>query len=88
MSRCGIGMGGLALSSMLPDAGQASTSSTLSVKGAHFTPRAKRVIHIFLNGGPSHVDTFDPKPSFHKYAGKPLPMTNLKTVRTSVREQV
>ena len=81
LSRCGIGMGGLALSSMLPDAAQASASSTLSVKGPHFTPRAKRVIHIFLNGGPSHVDTFDPKPSLQKYAGKLLPMSNLRTER-------
>ena len=72
LSRCGIGMGGLALSSILPDAGQASASSALSVKGAHFTPRAKRVIHIFLNGGPSHVDTFDPKPMLTKQQGKPI----------------
>ncbi|MBL4640264.1 MAG: DUF1501 domain-containing protein, partial [Verrucomicrobiales bacterium] len=69
LSRCGIGMGGLALGSMLPNA---ATSSSFSIKGAHFTPKAKRVIHIFLNGGPSHVDTFDPKPSLQKYAGKLL----------------
>jgi len=44
-------------------------------------PRAKRVIHFFLNGGPSHVDTFDPKPSLWKYAGQPLPTGNLPTER-------
>ena len=81
LSRCGIGMGGLALGSMLPNAASAAASSSLSVKGAHFTPKAKRVIHIFLNGGPSHVDTFDPKPSLQKYAGKLLPMSNLRTER-------
>ena len=81
LSRCGIGMGGLALGSMLPNAASAAASSSLSVRGAHFTPKAKRVIHIFLNGGPSHVDTFDPKPSLQKYAGKLLPMSNLPTER-------
>ena len=47
----------------------------------HFPAKAKRVIHLFMNGGPSHVDTFDPKPSLEKYAGKPLPMQNLATER-------
>ena len=74
-------MGGLALGSMLPEMANASPSSTLAVKGAHFLPKAKRVIHIFLNGGPSHVDTFDPKPVLEKYAGKLLPMKNLRTER-------
>jgi hypothetical protein len=36
----------------------------------HFAPRAKRVIFLFLNGGPSHIDTFDPKPALAKYAGQ------------------
>ena len=39
----------------------------------HLAGKAKRVIHFFLNGGPSHVDTFDPKPALAKYAGQPLP---------------
>ena len=81
LSRAGIGMGGLALGSMLPEMAKASPSSTIAVKGAHFLPKAKRVIHIFLNGGPSHVDTFDPKPALEKYAGKLLPMKNLRTER-------
>ena len=42
-------------------------------KGPHFTPKAKRVIHLFMNGGPSHVDTFDPKPELAKWHGKILP---------------
>jgi len=78
LSRCGIGMGGLALGSMLPNA---TAASSLSAAGPQFKPKAKRVIHIFLNGGPSHVDTFDPKPSLQKYAGKLLPMSNLRTER-------
>ena len=71
-------MGGLALGSMLPNA---TAASSLSVAGPQFKPKAKRVIHIFLNGGPSHVDTFDPKPALQQYAGKLLPMTNLRTER-------
>ena len=75
-------MGGLAFGSMLPEMANASPSSTLAVKCAHFLPKAKRVIHIFLNGGPSHVDTFDPKPVLEKYAGKLLPMKNLTERKT------
>ena len=41
--------------------------------GTHFEPRAKRVIWLFMHGGPSHVDLFDPKPALTKYAGQPLP---------------
>src|SRR5688500_10161959 len=37
---------------------------------AHFTPRARRAIFLFMNGGPSHVDTFDPKPALKKYEGE------------------
>src|ERR1700712_2783032 len=43
-------------------------------KAPQFAPRAKRVIHLFMNGGPSQVDTFDPKPSLAKYNGKPVPL--------------
>ena len=46
-----------------------------------FPGKAKHVIHFFLNGGPSHVDTFDPKPSLEKFAGKNLPNENLRTER-------
>src|SRR5689334_10825648 len=45
------------------------------------TPRAKHVIYLFLNGGPSQVDTFDPKPALTKYHGKPAPSGNLRTER-------
>lgn len=47
----------------------------LAASGArpHHAPKAKRVIHFFLNGGPSHVDTFDPKPALERYAGRPVP---------------
>jgi len=47
----------------------------------HFTAKAKRVIHLFMNGGPSHIDTFDPKPELEKWDGKSLPIANLATER-------
>lgn len=53
----------------------------LEPKPTHFAPKAKHVIFLFLNGGPSQVDTFDPKPMLTKYHGKPMPSGNLKTER-------
>ena len=50
-------------------------------KAAQYPARAKRVIHLFMNGGPSHVDTFDPKPELARLAGKPLPSGSLPTER-------
>jgi hypothetical protein len=89
LGRCGMGMGAIGLGSILGSlgfAGKASADeisaiSPLGAKPSQFAPRAKRVIHIFANGGPSHVDTFDPKPSLQKYAGKMLPTANLATER-------
>ena len=70
-----MGLGALGLGGMLAEA------NPLSPKAPHFRPRAKRIIHLFMNGGPSHVDTFDPKPALEKYAGKMLPTPNLPTER-------
>lgn len=83
LNRSGMGMAALALHPLM--AGQASAETAgvnpLLPKPPHFAPKAKRVIHIFANGGPSHVDTFDPKPSLEKYAGQPLPGETPKTER-------
>ncbi len=57
-----VGLGGIL------GAPQLLASETL--RGPHFAPRAKRVIFLFLNGGPSHVDTFDPKPALAKFEGQ------------------
>lgn len=76
LTRCGVGMGMLGLAPLLQGG-----ENPLLVKAPHFKAKAKRVIHIFANGGPSQVDTFDPKPMLTKHAGKPLPTTNLKTER-------
>ncbi len=81
LHRCGMGFGALALGDLLSQAGKAASANPLSPRSAHFPAQAKHVIHIFLNGGPSHVDTFDPKPALEKYAGQPLPGGNLATER-------
>src|SRR5882762_10111095 len=88
LCRCGMGMGAVSFASLfggfgLPGSAQASDglTSPLAPKQPHFPGKAKRVIHIFANGGASHVDTFDPKPALEKYAGKLLPMENLRTER-------
>jgi hypothetical protein len=88
LSRSGMGFGALALAGvmsetgLLPSAAEASTSlHPLPPKKPHFPAKAKRVLHLFINGGPSHVDTFDPKPALAKYAGKPLPRPTLRTER-------
>jgi hypothetical protein len=88
LCRCGMGMGAVSLASLFGNLGFLQSSgaaegftSPLVPKAPHFPAKAKRVIHIFANGGPSHVDTFDPKPALDKYAGKALPMENLATER-------
>src|SRR5205807_6347143 len=87
LCRCGLGFGMMSLVSLLPPGAVAATASSsianspLVPKSPHFPAKAKRIIHIFANGGPSHVDTFDPKPALQKWAGKMLPMANLSTER-------
>lgn len=90
LQRCGTGMGSLGLASLMASQGllndaagasAGSTESPMAPKTSHFPGRAKHVIHIFLNGGASQVDTFDPKPALAKYAGKMLPTKNLRTER-------
>lgn len=74
LCRLGGGFGALALNSLLTADAFASQPAarkyTLDARAPHFTPRARRVIFLFMNGGPSHVDTFDPKPALQKYAGQ------------------
>ena len=63
---------------------QAAAGAKASSNGEvapHFPAKAKRVIHLFMNGGPSHVDTFDPKPALAKFDGKTAPGPSLKTER-------
>jgi hypothetical protein len=65
-----------------PAATPPSEADPLAVRAGHFPARAKRVIFLFMSGGPSHVDTFDPKPRLDADNGKPLPFEQPKLVRT------
>src|SRR5947209_9312545 len=67
----GNGFGMIGLASLLAQKGEAA--GALATRSTHFPAKAKHVIFLFLNGGPSHVDTFDPKPSLAKYNGQLMP---------------
>src|SRR5262245_16917782 len=76
MRSCG-GLGALALSSML----QASARvDPLAPRKPHHEPKAKSVIWLFMEGGPSHVDLFDPKPELEKLSGQPMPASFGKVI--------
>jgi hypothetical protein len=83
MRQCGMGIGGLAFADLLASSAPAadSAATTSGAMGTHFPGKAKRIIHVFLNGGVSQVDTFDPKPELTRRAGQMLPFDNLKTER-------
>jgi hypothetical protein len=89
LCRSGMGFAALGLAGLMDSIGLTATvraegtrlTSPLAPRAPHFSAKAKRVIHLFMNGGPSHVDTFDPKPALARYAGKMLPMENPRTER-------
>jgi hypothetical protein len=71
----GVGFGTLGLAAVLAGESTAAVteSNPLAPKPSHFPAKAKRIIHLFMNGGPSQVDTFDPKPALEKFAGQVPP---------------
>src|SRR6516162_9558565 len=75
LGRTAVGFGSLALASLLAQDSPAreTTADPLAARPPHFPARARRVIFLFMKGGPSHVDTFDPKPLLTRDDGKPLP---------------
>src|SRR5688500_5307222 len=86
----GMGFAGLAMSSMLArdgivraDAVTPASAGALPRTGPHFAPRAKNVIWIFLSGGVSHLETFDPKPILNNFAGKTYDETKLPNPQKS-----
>jgi len=76
LTRTGTGFGMMALGGLANGARRPHVP-----KSPHFAPKAKRVVHLFMNGGPSQVDTFDPKPILTKLHGQPLPQKNFRTER-------
>ncbi|MCI0420634.1 MAG: DUF1501 domain-containing protein, partial [Acidobacteria bacterium] len=84
LGRIGTGFGMVGLASLISQSGLAESrpiSSSLAIRPPHMEAKAKRVIFLFLNGGLSQVDTFDPKPALDKYHGQPFPGGNLTTER-------
>lgn len=73
LRQAGSGFGMLALAALQADQAAAGSATTGSARQPHAVPRVKRVIWLFMHGGPSHVDLFDPKPDLIRYAGQPLP---------------
>ena len=78
LMKMGGGFGSLGLASLIGSAnGSTNDSSPLAPKRPHFQPKAKRIIQLFMPGGPSQVDTFDHKPMLAKHAGeRPLHQGN------------
>ena len=72
-SACGLGS--VALSQLL------AADNPLALKSPHFAPKAKNVIFLFMEGGPSQMDLFDPKPALQKWNGQPLPPSLTKDLR-------
>jgi hypothetical protein len=84
LERVGTGLGMLGLAGVFADNGllaNEAATNPLAPKSPHYAPRAKRIIHLFMNGGPSQVDTFDPKPALERYHGQRPPDADLKTER-------
>src|SRR5581483_6340637 len=96
----GAGFGSIALAALLADDGllvadggdkpRRSPDDPLAPKNPHFEAKAKRVIFLFMSGGPSHVDTFDPKPELTRLADQPLPASfgPVKTRRDVARNRL
>ena len=77
IEQCGVGLGAIAANSLLAQASYAAnpeTQNPLAPKQPHFPAKAKRVIFLFMHGGPSSIDTFDPKERLVRDHGKPLPI--------------
>ncbi|MBI1840560.1 MAG: DUF1501 domain-containing protein [Verrucomicrobia bacterium] len=89
LRRCGAGFGWMGLSALLAEeaaSGQGSEPAArtaprgqsllpMAARASHFPGQCRQVVHLFMNGGPSQVDTFDPKPALDRYHGKPVPST-------------
>lgn len=85
LQKGGCGMGTLALTSLLAKSGDVSP---LAARKSHHPARAKRVIHLMMNGGPSQIDTFDPKPEVTALTGKPLPDSVKAKLQPTQRNRV
>src|SRR5262249_15892225 len=80
---CAGGIGTIALAQLLEKEGRAAVpaQNPLAPKKPHFPAKAKNVIFLFMEGGPSQIDLFDPKPGLEKWHGQPLPAEMTKNLR-------
>lgn len=87
LGQLGTGLGTLGLAGLMLDEGllsqatAAPATNPLAPRAPHFPGKVKRIIHLFMNGGPSQVDTFDPKPMLTKHHGEKPPAAEIKTER-------
>lgn len=88
LRRSGCGFGMLGLMGVLNQedrrsraAAAESAAQALAPKSPHYPAKTQHIVHLFMNGGPSHVDSFDEKTELARYHGKPLPTSNLRTER-------
>src|SRR5579864_5600025 len=85
LARMGTGLGLLGLAGVISEQGLRAEeagplANPLAPKAPHFPPRARHIIHLYMNGGPSQVDTFDPKPALARYQGqRPASTVRLRT---------
>jgi hypothetical protein len=80
--QCGVGVGAMALADLVASSANAEPSGNpLAPKPPHFPPRAKRVIYLFMAGGPSQLDMFDHKPALNRLNGQPIPPSYLEGKR-------
>ncbi len=94
LTRSANGFGGLALAALLQDEARAAapaldrSTDPLAVRESHFPARAKNVIFLFMDGGPSQIDSFDPKPRLAKEHWQPIQMDNLPTTVFNITNRV
>ncbi|MCA9246752.1 MAG: DUF1501 domain-containing protein, partial [Planctomycetales bacterium] len=83
LQAAGCGFGYLALAGICSEAARADAIAASDLPAPHFAPRARRVIFLFMHGGPSHVDTFDFKPELQKHDGEKLPFAAAPNIESS-----
>ncbi len=81
LRRAGLGFGAWALLDLLTRDGVLAASNPTAARPPHAAARARHVIFLFMQGGPSHIDTFDPKPLLSKLHGQPLPASAIEGLR-------
>ena len=87
LGRGAFGVGAMGLASLLQENLAGKTLAAPSLRGGggvlHYAPKAKRIIFLFMSGGPSQLDLFDPKPKLNEWNGQPMPASLVKNERVA-----